>query len=128
MASIKGKDTKEELLVRRFLFSKGLRFRVNDRRLPGKPDIVLPKYRCVIFLNGCFWHGHEGCAYCRIPQSNRQFWEEKIRRNKERDQRNVARLLSMGYHTIVVWECELRGKGRREATLNGLLNEIWESD
>ncbi|MCI2127936.1 MAG: DNA mismatch endonuclease Vsr [Sphaerochaeta sp.] len=126
MASIRGKNTKEELCVRRFLFRQGLRFRVNDSRLPGKPDIVLPKYRTVVFLNGCFWHGH-GCAAFRMPSTNREFWETKIRRNKERDERNVARLLSMGYRVIVVWECELRGKQKREATLNGLLNEIWDA-
>jgi len=125
MAAIKGKDTKEELCVRRFLFRQGLRFRVNDRRLPGKPDIVLPKYRTVVFLNGCFWHGH-GCSHFRMPQTNRTFWEEKIRRNKARDEKNVARLLSMGYRVIVVWECELKGKRNQEATLNGLLNEIWD--
>ena len=108
MASIRGKDTKEELLVRRFLFQHGLRFRTSDRRLPGRPDIVLAKYRTVIFLNGCFWHGHEGCY--RLPKTNQEFWRRKIERNRARDEQNIARLLAMGWRPLVVWECELRGK------------------
>jgi len=128
MASIRGKDTKQELLVRRYLFRQGLRFRVNDAHLPGRPDIVLPKYHCVIFLNGCFWHAHENCPLFRLPQSNREFWEKKIQRNKMRDERDIAKLLSMGYKTIVVWECELKTKHLREETLTGLLNEIWDMD
>jgi DNA mismatch endonuclease (patch repair protein) len=126
MAAIRGKDTKEELLVRRYLFRQGLRFRSNDTRLPGKPDIVLPKYHVVVFINGCFWHGHEDCKYFRMPKTNREFWERKIKRNKERDERTIARLLSMGYRAIVVWECELKDKKVRESTLTGLLNEIWD--
>jgi len=126
MAAIRGKDTKEELLVRRYLFRQGLRFRSNDTRLPGKPDIVLPKYHVVVFINGCFWHGHEDCKYFRMPKTNKEFWERKIKRNKERDERTIARLLSMGYRAIVVWECELKDKKVRESTLTGLLNEIWD--
>ena len=124
MASIRGKDTKEELLVRRFLFQHGLRFRTSDRRLPGRPDIVLAKYRTVIFLNGCFWHGHEGCY--RLPKTNQEFWRRKIERNRARDEQNIARLLAMGWRPLVVWECELRGKQRQKETLEGLLNEIWD--
>lgn len=126
MAAIKGRDTKQELLVRRFLFRHGLRFRVSDRRLPGRPDIVLPKYKTAVFLNGCFWHGHEGCPYYRLPKSNQEFWKKKISRNKARDEKNIARLLSMGWRPIVVWECELRTKAKREETLEGLLTEIWD--
>lgn len=126
MAAIKGRDTKQELLVRRFLFRHGLRFRVSDRRLPGRPDIVLPKYKTAVFLNGCFWHGHEGCPYYRLPKSNQEFWKKKISRNKARDEKNIARLLSMGWKPIVVWECELRTKAKREETLEGLLTEIWD--
>ena len=90
MAAIKGKDTKPEMIVRKYLFSRGLRFRVQVRRLPGTPDIVLPKYKTVIFVNGCFWHGHERCKYFRLPKSNVGFWEEKIERNVARDARNEA--------------------------------------
>ncbi len=126
MARIRSRDTKSELLVRRFLFRHGLRFRKNDKRLPGRPDIVLPKYRTVIFLNGCFWHGHEPCSLYRIPQSNRTFWQHKIAHNRQRDEKVVAKLLSLGWRTIVVWECELRKKERRQETLEGLLNEIWD--
>ena len=126
MASIRGKDTKEELLVRRFLFQHGLRFRTSDRRLPGRPDIVLAKYRTVIFLNGCFWHGHEGCKYYRLPKTNQEFWRRKIERNRARDEQSIARLLAMGWRPLVVWECELRGKQKQKETLEGLLNEIWD--
>ena len=85
MAAIKGKDTKPEILVRKFLWARGFRYRLNHPRLPGKPDIVLRKYRTCILVNGCFWHGHEGCKYCVVPKSNTQFWQDKIRRNRERD-------------------------------------------
>ena len=90
MAAIKGKDTKPEMIVRKYLFSRGLRFRIQVRKLPGTPDIVLPKYKTAIFVNGCFWHGHEGCKYFRLPKSNVGFWEEKIERNVARDARNEA--------------------------------------
>ena len=90
MAAIKGRDTKPEMIVRKYLFSRGLRFRVQVRKLPGNPDIVLAKYKTVIFVNGCFWHGHEGCKYLRLPKSNVGFWEEKIERNVARDARNEA--------------------------------------
>lgn len=126
MASIKAKDTKAEVLVRRHLFRHGFRFRVNDARLPGKPDIVLPKYKTVIFLHGCFWHAHQGCSHFVLPKTNRPFWEQKLTRNWERDQEVAARLLSMGYRVLVVWECELSPAKRREETLNGLLNELWQ--
>lgn len=92
VAAIKGKDTKPEMIVRKYLFSRGLRFRVQVRKLPGTPDIVMPKYKTVIFVNGCFWHGHEGCKYFRLPKSNVEFWEEKIKRNIERDTRNRTRV------------------------------------
>ncbi|MFA5447110.1 MAG: very short patch repair endonuclease [Sphaerochaeta sp.] len=126
MASIKAKDTKAELMVRRYLHRQGFRYRTNDRRLPGSPDIVLPKYRCVIFINGCFWHAHQGCSHFSFPKTNQEFWEKKLTRNKERDCRNAAVLLSLGWRVIVVWECELSTKQRREQTLLGLVNEIYE--
>ena len=107
MAAIKGKDTKPEMIVRKYLFSRGLRFRVQVRKLPGNPDIVLPKYKTVIFVNGCFWHGHEGCRYFRLPKSNVEFWEEKIERNVARDFRNEAELKALGWRVVRVWECEI---------------------
>ena len=96
MAAIKGKDTKPEMIVRRYLFSRGLRFRVQVRKLPGNPDIVLPKYKTVIFVNGCFWHGHEGCKHFRLPKSNVDFWKNKIDNNIARDIRTEAELKSLG--------------------------------
>ena len=108
MAAIKGKDTKPEMIVRKYLFSRGLRFRVQVKKLPGNPDIVLPKYKTVIFVNGCFWHGHEGCKYFRLPKSNVEFWKEKIERNIERDRESMQALLDLGWKVIRIWECELR--------------------
>ena len=108
MSQIRGKDTKPEELVRKYLFSQGFRYRKNDSRLPGKPDIVLPKYRTVIFINGCFWHKHEGCRFFVWPKNNADFWRKKILSNVERDQRNYAELQQLGWNIIVVWECELK--------------------
>lgn len=124
MAAIKGKDTKPEMIVRKYLFSRGLRFRVQVRKLPGNPDIVLPKYKTVIFVNGCFWHGHEGCKYFRLPKSNVEFWKEKIERNIERDRESMQALFDLGWKVIRVWECELRNKANREETLNKIYNSI----
>ncbi|WP_290393643.1 very short patch repair endonuclease [uncultured Duncaniella sp.] len=118
MAAIKGKDTKPEIIVRKYLFSRGLRFRVQVKKLPGNPDIVLPKYKTVIFVNGCLWHGHEGCKYFRLPKSNVEFWKEKIERNIERDRESMQALLDLRWKVIRVWECELRNKANREVTLN----------
>ena len=118
MAAVKGKDTKPEMIVRKYLFSRGLRFRVQVRKLPGKPDIVLPKYKTAIFVNGCFWHGHEGCKYFRLPKSNVEFWKEKIERNIERDRESMQALFDLGWKVVRVWECELRNKANREETLN----------
>lgn len=124
MAAIKGKDTKPEMIVRKYLFSCGLRFRVQVRNLPGTPDIVLPKYKTAIFVNGCFWHGHEGCKYFRLPKSNVEFWKEKIGRNIERDRESMQALLDLGWKIIRVWECELRNKANREDTLNKIYKSI----
>ena len=104
MAAIRGRDTKPEILVRKFLWARGFRYRLNHPRLPGKPDIVLIKYRTCILVNGCFWHGHEGCKYYVVPKSNTGFWMEKIRRNRERDHEVLHRLAEMGWHTIVIWD------------------------
>jgi DNA mismatch endonuclease, patch repair protein len=119
MSHIRGKDTRPEMVVRRYLHSHGYRYSLHRKRLPGTPDIVLRKYHTVIFINGCFWHGHPGCGSYRIPKSNVGFWEEKIRRNKERDAAEVAALEALGWNVIVVWECGLK-KAERERTLEGL--------
>lgn len=124
MAAVKGKDTKPEMIVRKYLFSRGMRFRVQVRKLPGNPDIVLPKYKTVIFVNGCFWHGHEDCKYFRLPKSNVEFWKEKIGRNIERDRESMQALLDLGWKIIRVWECELRNKANREDTLNKIYKSI----
>lgn len=130
MAAVKSKDTKPEMVVRKYLWSRGFRYRVNNPRLPGHPDIVLRKYRTCIFVNGCFWHGHEGCKYFRMPKTNTVFWERKISRNRERDREEQKQLARMGWHCITVWECELKGE-RREKTLESLeytLNHIFIQD
>ena len=124
MAAIKGKDTKPEMIVRKYLFSRGLRFRIQVRKLPGTPDIVLPKYKTAIFVNGCFWHGHEGCKYFRLPKSNVGFWEEKIERNVARDVRNEAELKALGWRVIWIWECEIKAVARREEYLKRLYDRI----
>lgn len=108
MSRIKGKDTKIEVEVRRYLFSKGFRFRKNDKRFPGKPDVVLPKYKTVIFINGCFWHMHEGCKFGRLPKSNIEYWEKKLSKNVDNDKKHTQQLIEMGWHPITIWECELR--------------------
>ncbi len=123
MSRIRGKDTKPEILVRQYLFSEGFRFRKNDRRYPGHPDIVLPKYRTMVFVNGCFWHGHEGCRYYTIPKTNTDFWVSKIRRNQERDRFDREELERLGWNVITVWECQLEKKVR-EDTLKELALRI----
>ena len=102
MAAVKGKDTKPEMIVRKYLFSRGMRFRVQVRKLPGTPDIVLPKYKTVIFVNGCFWHGHEDCKYFRLPKSNVEFWKVKIKRNIELNTRNRTRVKAQYKQSICV--------------------------
>ena len=130
MAAIKSRYTKPELLVRKFLFSMGFRYRLNHPRLPGHPDIVLRRYRTVIFVNGCFWHGHEGCAFFHLPKTRTEFWRTKIERNRCRDRDEQVRLAQMGWHCIVVWECQLRPPVRQQ-TLESLaftLNRIYLRD
>jgi len=107
MSHIRSRNTKPELLVRRWLWKHGYHYRLNVKSVPGKPDIVMRRYRTAIFVNGCFWHGHEECGKFRIPQSNVEFWSEKIRRNRERDSRNYQILSENGWQVIVVWECQL---------------------
>ena len=130
MAAIHGKDTKPEMVVRRYLWGHGYRYRLNHPRLPGKPDIVMRKYRICIFVNGCFWHGHEGCRYYTIPKTNTEFWVNKVKRNKERDLKVQHKLAAMGWHSITIWECELKPV-KREDTLESLvytLNKIFLQD
>jgi len=143
MAAIRSKDTKPEMIVRKGLWKRGFRYRLNHKRLPGHPDLVLWKYRTCIFVNGCFWHGHHvnllfddlqfticNSECCKIPKTNREFWVAKIRRNKERDREEQRRLAEMGWHCITVWECELK-PSKREETLDAIaftLNHIWLQD
>lgn len=124
MAAVKGKDTKPEMIVRRYLFSRGLRYRVNNRKLPGSPDIVLKKYKTVVFIDGCFWHGHEGCKYYRLPKTNVDFWRHKIAMNIARDYANGVDLRLAGWRVIRIWECDIKTKVKREATLVSLYQEI----
>ena len=149
MAAIRSRDTKPEMVVRKGLWSRGFRYRLNDKRLPGHPDLVLRKYRTCIFINGCFWHGHGvtesqveslefrvksgdlvDSACCKIPKTNREFWVAKIRRNMQRDKEEQRKLAEMGWHSIVVWECELKPK-QKEQTLDSIaftLNHIFLQD
>ena len=144
MAAIRSKDTKPEMIVRRGLWKRGFRYRLNHKRLPGHPDLVLRKYRTCIFVNGCFWHGHDvalpqmengewridNSKCCKIPKTNREFWVAKIRRNKERDKEELRKLAAMGWHCITVWECELK-PSKQEETLDSIaftLNHIWLQD
>ena len=123
MSRIRGKDTRPEMVVRRYLHAHGFRYSLHSRRLPGCPDIVLRKYHTVIFINGCFWHGHPGCAKFSMPRSNVEFWQEKIRRNKERDAQEVGALEALGWNVIVVWECELSRRAR-DLTLRNLVDAV----
>ena len=123
MSLIHGKDTKPEILVRKYLFSRGMRFRKNDKRLPGHPDIVFPKYKTVVFVHGCFWHGHEGCKYFVMPKSNVEFWQNKIQTNVERDAVINNKLTELGWTVLVVWECDLKPR-MREQTLSSLYRRI----
>ena len=128
MSRIPSSDTKPESLIRKYLFSKGLRYRKNDRRYPGNPDIVLPKYKTVVLVNGCFWHKHTGCKYYVPPKSNIDFWADKLEKNRLRDERNVELLKQSGWRVIVIWECEVKPKVRQER-LDKLYQEIinpWE--
>lgn len=126
MQQIRSKNTKPEILLRKLLFLEGFRYRINDRKLPGKPDIVLKKYNTVIFVNGCFWHGHQDCRYFVMPKTRTEFWTEKISRNKIRDLRNSSLLQEAGWYVIIVWECELK-KNNIEETLKRLIIEIKSS-
>ena len=123
MSKISGKETKPEILVRKYLFAHGFRYRKNAKDLPGKPDIVLPKYKTVIFVNGCFWHGHHNCKKAALPVTNAEFWSKKISSNIIRDEKTYVELAGIGYKVLVVWQCEL-GIKEREKTLDELANKI----
>lgn len=123
MSQIRGKDTKPELLVRKFLFSHGFRYRLHDKKLPGKPDIVLPKYRTVIFVNGCFWHGHSNCRYFVVPKTNAEWWLNKINTNKSKDKNNLVVLKREKWKCITLYECQLKST-KKENTLLRLLDKI----
>ena len=123
MSRIRGKNTKPEMIVRKYLFSKGYRFRLHDKKLPGSPDIVLPKYKTIIFINGCFWHGHNGCRYFVIPKTRTQWWTDKINKNITNDEMNINKLTGDGWKVISTWECELKSSAV-EATLLSLTESI----
>ena len=124
MSRIRGKNTKPEILVRKGLHARGFRFRLHNKKLPGSPDIVLPKYGVAIMVNGCFWHGHKGCRYATKPKTNIEFWETKIARNRHRDEVTAAHLEALGWTVITIWECELRTSSQLDDRLNALTEEI----
>jgi DNA mismatch endonuclease, patch repair protein len=123
MSRVKGRDTKPELLVRSVVHSLGYRFRLHGKELPGRPDLVLPRHRKVIFVHGCFWHGHAGCRRAARPSTNREFWDRKIEGNVARDAANVRALRRAGWKVLVVWQCALKDRARLEKRLRGFLSE-----
>lgn len=123
MSKISNKNTKPEILVRKYLFANGFRYRVNDKRFPGKPDILLPKYKTAIFINGCFWHGHT-CKKGQIPSTNTDFWREKVSNNKLRDGKNTELLIQLGWNVITIWQCEINNINSRQMRLEHLLEEL----
>ena len=127
MSLIHARDTKPEILVRKYLFGRGLRYRKNVKNLPGSPDIVLPKYKTVIFIHGCFWHGHVGCKYAVIPETNRLFWMEKIASNHRRDEETKQTLESLGWRVLTVWTCELKRKAETSVALDNLYRQVVRS-
>lgn len=127
MSRIKGKDTKPEMLVRKFLHARGFRYKLHDKKLPGKPDIVLPKYNTIVQVHGCFWHGHEGCNYYVVPKTRTQWWLDKITTNKRKDRENENKLIDIGWNVLTVFECELKS-GNRQQTLMRLIKRITNGD
>jgi len=117
MSRIKGKDTKPEMLVRKFLHARGFRYKLHDKKLPGKPDIVLPKYYTIVQVHGCFWHGHEGCKYYVVPKTRTQWWLDKITTNKRKDRENENKLMDMGWKVLTVFECELKTPNQQETLM-----------
>jgi DNA mismatch endonuclease (patch repair protein) len=127
MSRIKNKNTKPEILVRKFLFSKGFRFRLNKKDMPGKPDIVLPKYKTAIFINGCYWHGHENCKFSKLPETNREFWMNKINGNIKHDNIVREQLSTLGWNVITIWQCELKPK-TKDNTLASLIKKLQDNE
>lgn len=123
MSMIRGKNTKPEIIVRKVLHSKGFRFRLHSKELPGKPDIVLPKYNTVIFIHGCFWHGHKNCKFFVVPKTRTKWWLNKINGNQETDKKNKTKLEKIGWKVIVIFECKLKKK-LKERTLNGIISKL----
>lgn len=127
MSKISGKETTPEILIRKYLFSKGFRFRKNDKRYPGKPDIVLPKHNTIIFVHGCFWHGHQNCKYSKLPNTNTEVWKVKIQANVSRDKKNYDKLKKGGWKISIVWQCELNSKGKIKNRLKMIEDDILSS-
>ncbi len=123
MSRIRGKDTQPEILVRKFLFGKGFRYKLHDKMLPGKPDLVFPKHKTVIFINGCFWHGHRNCKIFRMPKTKKRYWIPKIEKNMDNDLKNMRLLRKLKWKVVVIWECQLK-KAKLERTLNLIINKI----
>ncbi len=123
MSRIRGQNTSPEIMVRKYLHAEGFRFRLHDKKLPGKPDIVLKKYKTVIFVNGCFWHSHKNCRYAIIPKTRTEWWEQKLNRTKERDKEATENLCLINWRVITIWECDLK-KEKREITLSALCTEL----
>jgi len=126
MSRIRGKDTKPEVMLRSLLHGRGYRFRLHDNRLPGKPDIVLPKYNTAIFVNGCFWHRHEDCRYCTTPRTRQEFWEKKFSETVLRDRKKIQQLEESGWKAVTIWECEL--KNAPQSALNNLITQFGKGE
>jgi len=127
MSRIKGTDTKPEMLLRKYLHAHGIRYRLHNKNLPGKPDLTLAKYHTVIFVNGCFWHGHKGCKYFVLPKTRTEWWRDKIEETIKRDIKAMKDLKELGWNPLVIWECELKPE-KREEKLSSLLNNIIKAE
>lgn len=123
MSQVKDKNTKTELIVRKYLFAHGLRYRIHNKKLLGKPDIVLPKHKTIIFVNGCFWHGHDACSYAALPKTRTKWWEEKINKNKAKDAQTIKVLQEKGWRILTIWGCDLKSKNK-DLTLSKLLSKF----
>ena len=126
MSKVKSRDTKPEVRVRKYLFAHGFRYRKNDSRYPGRPDIVLPKYKTAIFVNGCFWHMHAGCKYSSVPKTNSGFWKQKLEQNKQRDENNITQMKDLGWNVIIIWQCEIK-ESAFESRMDALIKQITDN-